>query len=66
MTYLEGERLVREAKAEAHSEHGQLTIHCPDCGALVIVCIVDEINHGKLRGICRCLCGLFWEVDLAA
>jgi hypothetical protein len=62
MAHLETERLAREDRREAKQ---QLDL-CPDCGATVIVRIVDEINHGEIRGVCRCLCGMVWEVDLAA
>lgn len=62
MVYLEDERLAREAQTDTE----QKVDLCPDCGAQVIVRIHDEINHGMLRGICRCLCGAVWEVEMAA
>lgn len=62
MVYLEDERLAREARKDTEQE----VCHCPDCGAVVIVHVIDEINHGKLRGVCRCTCGAVWEVEMAA
>ncbi len=66
MVYLEDERLAREATREAQHDTEQRVEDCSDCGATVIVRIKDEINCGKLRGVCRCLCGHVWEVELAA
>jgi hypothetical protein len=62
MVYLEDERLAREAQTDTTHTGGVAEIHCPDCGALVTVYPTDVEDVG----IGRCLCGLVWEVELAA
>jgi len=62
MAHLETERLAREERRGVTTGLGR----CPECDALVPVRMVDEINHGRIRGVCRCLCGTVWEVELAA
>lgn len=66
MAHLEDERLAQEAHSDDRFYGGARVARCPDCGAWVMIRVRDEINHGKLRGVCRCLCGLVWEVELAA
>lgn len=61
MVYLEDERLAREAQKDtAHAEAAE-EIYCLDCGAHVTVYPTDA----EEVGICRCLCGQVWEVEMA-
>ena len=62
MVYLEDERLAREARAEAARTGEESEFHCPDCGALVTVHPTDD----ESVGVCRCLCGSYWEVEIAS
>ena len=66
MTYLEDERLAREATSDAVCETGVGIARCPECDAQVIVRVPETAIEITSRGICRCLCGLVWEVELAA
>jgi hypothetical protein len=66
MVYLENERLAREALTDAAHESGVGVAHCPECGAQVVIHAVDETTDATHKGVCRCLCGLYWEVELTA
>lgn len=66
MVYLEEQRLAREAMRDALAEREGVD-RCPDCSALVLIRVREEINDPEIiRGECRCLCGLVWEVELVA
>ena len=66
MIYLEDERLAREATVDAVREVGVGTSRCPECAAIVLIRVPEESTAIVTRGVCRCLCGLVWEVELAA
>ena len=66
MVYLEDERLAREASTDAVAETGVGTARCPECAAIVSIRVPEETTAIVTRGVCRCLCGLVWEVELAA
>ena len=66
MIYLEDERLAREATTDAVCETGVGLARCPECDAHVVIRVPETATDIVTRGICRCLCGLVWEVDLAA
>jgi hypothetical protein len=66
MHFSEEQRLAREAMREAITEAGGVT-RCSGCGAFVTIQSREVINEPcEIIGECRCLCGLVWEVELAA